>query len=376
VDLVIDPAGPANSSSSGCEATDFAGFETGSIALVQRGTCGFAVKALNAQAAGAAAVIVMNEGQPGRTGLINMIGDATGLTIPAVFTTFEAGADLASTPGATVTVTVDFAAETRTAYNVIAETATGNDDNVVMAGSHLDSVQDGAGINDNGSGSAALLEMAVLMSKAHPLNQVRFAWWGAEESGLVGSTYYASQLLDEEKQQIRAYLNFDMIASPNFGNFIYDGDGSDFGLQGPPGSAAIERLLQAYFDLRGAPGEGTEIDFRSDYAQFFEEGIPFGGLFTGAEDLKSEEQAQKFGGAANQPFDPCYHDACDDIGNINMDALELHGDAMAFATSWLSLSTKVIDDEIAAVEQAQQGRALQRQQSVRDIERWGKYFIK
>lgn len=375
VDLML---GAGNTSTSGCEEEDFAGFPSGSIALVQRGSCTFQIKAENAAAAGAAGVIIFNQGDSeDRKGLMNAtLGDSYAGGIPVLFSTYDVGADWAQTAGVQVRMVADVERSRTETHNVIAQTRRGNPNNVVMVGAHLDSVGEGPGINDNGSGSAALLEMAVLMSKARPLNQVRFAWWGAEESGLVGSTYYVNQLADEEKQQIKAYLNFDMIASPNFGNFIYDGDGSDFGLQGPPGSAAIERLLKAYFDLRGAPVEGTEIDFRSDYAQFFEDGIAFGGLFTGAEDLKSEEQAQKFGGAANQPFDPCYHDACDDISNINMDALELHGDAMAFATSWLSLSTKVIDDEIAAVEQAQQGRAMQRQQSVRNVERWGKYFIK
>ena len=171
---------------------------------------------LNAQAAGASAVIVMNEGQPGRTGLINMIGDATGLTIPAVFTTFEAGQNLASTPGATVTVTVEFTADQRPAWNVIAETKSGNDGNVVMAGAHLDSVQDGAGINDNGSGSAALLETAIQMAKVKPTNTVRFAWWGAEESGLLGSEHYVAELSEDEADDIALYLNFDMVASPNY----------------------------------------------------------------------------------------------------------------------------------------------------------------
>ncbi len=198
VGLVLNPSLPANSNTSGCEASDFAGMPAGAVALVQRGTCGFSVKVLNAQAAGASAVVVMNEGQPGRTGLLNMIGDATGLTIPAVFTTYEAGSNLAATPGATVTVTVDYVAEQRETYNVIAETDSGNDDNVVMAGAHLDSVQDGAGINDNGSGSASLLETAIQMAKVKPTNTVRFAWWGAEESGLLGSEHYVAELSDEE----------------------------------------------------------------------------------------------------------------------------------------------------------------------------------
>ena len=226
VDLVLDPSGPPNTSSSGCDVADFAGFPAGAVALLQRGTCGFNVKALNAQAAGASAVIIMNEGQPGRTGLTNMIGDATGLAIPAIFTTFEAGLNLAQTPGATVTVTVDFTAEQRATYNVIAETAGGNADNVVMAGAHLDSVQAGAGINDNGSGSAGLLETAIQMAKVKTPNKVRFAWWGGEESGLLGSTFYVAQLTARRARTSRLYLNFDMIASPNYTFGIYDGDNS------------------------------------------------------------------------------------------------------------------------------------------------------
>ena len=136
----------------------------------------------------------MNEGQPGRTGLINMIGDATGLTIPAVFATFDAGVEPRRDAGrARSRVTVDFTAEQRTAWNVHRRDRSGNDDNVVMAGAHLDSVQDGPGINDNGTGSAALLETAIQMAKVKPNNTVRFAWWGAEESGLLGSEHYVDE---------------------------------------------------------------------------------------------------------------------------------------------------------------------------------------
>ena len=194
-----------------------------------------------------------------------------------LFSTYDNGVAWSQTAGLQLSMNVDVVREQTETYNLLAETRRGDPSNVVMVGAHLDSVFEGAGINDNGSGSAALLEMALLMSKARPENKVRFAWWGAEESGLVGSTYYVNQLPDEQKQRIKAYLNVDMIGSPNYANFIYDGDGSDFGLQGPPGSAAIERLLRTYFKLRNAPSEGTEIDFRSDYAQFFEDGMPSAG---------------------------------------------------------------------------------------------------
>ena len=220
---------------------------------MQRGTCGFAVKALNAQAAGAVGVVVMNEGQPGRTGLLTMIGDAPGLTIPVVFTTFDAGLNLAQTSNSTVRVKVDFTAEERTAYNVIAETKAGDPNNVVMAGAHLDSVQEGPGINDNGSGSAALLETAIQMQKVKPNNQVRFAWWGAEEEGLLGSEYYVANLTEAELDDIALYLNFDMVASPNYFFGIYDGDDSSdtAPVAIPEGSAQIEDVFEKFFADRG-----------------------------------------------------------------------------------------------------------------------------
>jgi Zn-dependent M28 family amino/carboxypeptidase len=366
IDLVINPAGPANSSSSGCEAADFAGMPPGGVALVQRGTCGFNVKVLNAQAAGAGAVIVMNEGQPGRTALINMIGDATGLTIPAVFTTFAAGADLASTPGATVTVTVDYVADERTAWNVIAETANGNDDNVVMAGAHLDSVQAGPGINDNGSGSAALLETAIQMSKVKPNNTVRFAWWGGEEEGLLGSEYYVGQLSEDQAADIALYLNFDMIASPNYMFGIYDGDDSgNTAPDGfiPEGSAQIEDVFEAFYDSRNLPHQDSEFSGRSDYGPFIAVGIPAGGLFTGAEVPKTAAEAALYGGVAGAAYDPCYHQFCDNltgagqpvalynslredyelIGNINTFALDVNSDAVAAAILTFAFDTSTVN---------------------------------
>ena len=373
VDLQL---GAGNTSSSGCEAADFVGFPSGAIALLQRGTCSFEDKAENAAAAGASGVIIFNQGDSeDRKGLINAtLGDGYEGGIPALFATYDNGVAWAATEGLQLHLLVDVVREKTETFNIVAETRRGNPDNVVMVGAHLDSVFEGGGIQDNGSGSAAILEMALQMRKAHPRNKVRFAWWGAEESGLVGSTYYVENLAAEEKQKIKVYLNFDMIASPNFAYFIYDGDGSDFGLQGPPGSAAVEKLFETYYQLRGLPAEGDEISFRSDYAQFFLDGIAFGGLFTGAEVLKSEEQAAKYGGEAGVAFDPCYHQACDDISNIDSQALEINGDAAAFATSWLSLSTRIIDDEIAATP-SPSARSFSAQQAY-DITHWGKHWIK
>jgi Zn-dependent M28 family amino/carboxypeptidase len=368
VDLVINPAGPANSSNSGCEADDFtrAGFQTGDVALVQRGTCGFAQKVLNAQAAGASAVIVMNEGQPGRTGLVGMIGAAPGLTIPAVFTTFAAGSDLALTPGATVTVTVSFVAEQRETWNVIAETRSGNPDNVVMAGAHLDSVQDGAGINDNGSGSAALLETAIQMQKVKTTNKVRFAWWGAEESGLLGSEHYVGDLTDEEVEDIALYLNFDMVASPNYMFGIYDGDNSGGTAPPgfiPPGSAQIEDVFEQFYADRGEPSQDSEFSGRSDYGPFIAVGIPAGGLFTGAEVTKTAAEAALYGGVVGAAYDPCYHQFCDNlrgdgqdemlydalredyelVGNVNVHALDVNADAIATSVLTFAYNTSTVN---------------------------------
>ncbi len=370
--------GPGNTSTSGCEAEDFAGFPAGSVAIIQRGTCAFGQKATNAANAGAVAAVIFNQGDSeDRMGLINAtLGDDYAGGIPVLFVTYDIGESWLSQSGLQLRVVADVVRERTETFNLIAQTRRGNPDNVIMTGAHLDSVFEGAGINDNGSGSAALLELALQMKYARPRNQVRFAWWGAEEAGLVGSTYYVNSLSPEEKAKIKVYLNYDMIGSPNFGNFIYDGDGSDFGLEGPAGSAAVEALFQHYFDLREIPFEGTEISFRSDYAQFFEDGIAFGGLFTGAEGIKTAEQAMKFGGEEGVAYDPCYHSACDDITNVDDLALEINGDAAAFVTSWLSLSTRLIDEEIEAAETPAVGaRALQVQQKY-DITHWGNHWIK
>ncbi|BES71450.1 aminopeptidase PaaP [Marinobacter nanhaiticus D15-8W] len=373
--------GPDNMSTSGCEAEDFAGFPAGSIALVQRGACNFGVKAENAAAAGAVGVIIFNQGNTeDRTGLLDAtLGEAYSGGVPVFFATYDNGVAWSQREGLVLNMVSNVVREQTQTYNVLAETRKGDPDNVVMVGAHLDSVFSGAGINDNGSGSAAILELALQMKRAHPKNQVRFAWWGAEEAGLVGSTYYVNNLSEEEKAKIKVYLNYDMVASPNFAYFIYDGDGSDFGLEGPPGSAATERLFEKYFELRDIPSEGTEISFRSDYAQFFTDGIAFGGLFTGAEVLKTPEQAEKYGGEAGVAFDPCYHAECDDITNYDAEALEINADAMAFVTSWLSLSTRVIDEEIeAAEEEPETGTMMLNAQSVQqyDITHWGKHWIK
>ncbi|MER5382527.1 M28 family metallopeptidase [Streptomyces sp. NPDC002688] len=228
--------------------------------------------------------------------------------------------------GFTTTVQ-QFTSGGRTGYNLIADWPGGDTGRVVMAGSHLDSVTAGPGINDNGSGSAAVLEtaLAVARSNYQPTKHLRFAWWGAEELGMVGSRYYVNSLTTANRSKISGYLNFDMIGSPNPGYFVYDDD------------SAIEKTFKTYFTGIGVATEiETEGDGRSDHAPFKNAGIPVGGLFSGADYIKTSAQAAKWGGTAGKAFDACYHSSCDTSSNINDTALNRNADALAYAVWELS----------------------------------------
>jgi Zn-dependent M28 family amino/carboxypeptidase len=337
-------------STSGCEDSDFAGFTAGNIALVRRGTCTFGEKVVNAQEAGAAAVVVMNQGTAGRTDAFAGTLGAPVATVPAYGTSFAIGQALA-VDGAVAHVAIETESETRTTWNVFAETEGGDPSNVVMTGAHLDSVVPGPGVNDNGSGSAAILEVAQQMAKVKPKNKVRFAWWGAEELGLLGSEHYVADLeanAPSELEKIALYLNFDMVGSPNYALFVYDGDNSKFPVgpsaaEGPEGSGAIEKLFHDYFAGEGTPSAETPFSGRSDYGPFIAVGIPAGGLFTGAEGVKTAEEAALFGGTAGVAYDACYHQACDTIANVNVDAIDHNSDAIAHAILTYGMSTQSVN---------------------------------
>jgi Zn-dependent M28 family amino/carboxypeptidase len=207
-----------------------------------------------------------------------------------------------------------------------------------VVGAHLDSVTAGPGINDNGSGTSTILEIAEEMAELGIRNRqkLRFAFWGAEEPGLFGSEHYVESLSDAELGTIYANLNFDMVGSPNYVRFVYDGDGSDTPTAGPPGSAQIEAIFNNYFAGQGLASDPTAFDGRSDYGPFIAVGIPAGGLFTGAEGIKTPEQAQVYGGTAGVAYDPCYHQACDTINNVSTKALSEMGDATAHAVMTLA----------------------------------------
>jgi Zn-dependent M28 family amino/carboxypeptidase len=346
VDVLLPPTG---GSTSGCEAADFAGFTPGNIALIQRGTCFFHDKVVNAQNAGASGVIIFNEGNaPDRMDvLFPDASGATPLTIPVLGISFAQGQafyDLID-DGLVLRIGVDIFREIRPTANVIAETPTGRDDRVVVVGAHLDSVVEGPGINDNGSGSATILEIAIQMAELgiQPRNTVRFAFWGAEESGLLGAEYYVSQLTKRQIKDIAVNLNFDMVGSVNFVRFVYDGDGDGTGTSGPNGSDVVEDVFLDYFDSQGLPTEPTAFDGRSDYGPFIAVGIPAGGLFTGAEGIKTPEQAAIYGGTAGIAYDPCYHQACDTLDNISDTALDQMADATAHATLTFAMTTSAVN---------------------------------
>lgn len=354
VDVAFDAGLPANSSTSGCEPEDFAGFTTGNIALVQRGTCPFSDKATNAEAAGAVGVIVANEGQEGRTEAVAGTLGGPGVAVPVVGASSAVGEELTAA-GTVVRLVTDTTSEIRETYNVIAETRNGRTDNVVMSGAHLDSVAEGPGINDNGSGSGAQLEVAIQFAKYDKkklANQVRFVWWSAEEFGLLGAEDYVAELTGAELGDIALYTNFDMVASPNYATFLYDGDDSDAeGVgPGPEGSAAIEALFVDHFAAKGLPTKGTDFDGRSDYGPFIAAGIPAGGIFTGAEGIKTEEEAALFGGTAGVAYDPCYHLACDTSRNISNTALDQNADAIAHVIATYAADTSTVNDRTARMQ--------------------------
>ncbi|WP_426247443.1 M28 family metallopeptidase [Nocardioides sp. LHG3406-4] len=333
----------------GCEAGDFAGGDyTGDIVVIRRGACNFIVKAQNAAAAGAIHVIISNT-ETGTDLLNGTLGEPA--TIPVGFVDFATGNTLVGLSGQTATADPSVEIRTMTSRNVIAQTRKGRTDNVVMAGAHLDSVEAGPGINDNGTGSAGLLEVALeLGGRATVKNAVRFAWWGTEELGLVGSQAYVDSLSFEQQLDIALYLNFDMIGSPNAAYFVYDGDDSDAvgAGPGPYGSAQIEETLASFIEDRlGVPTQGTDFTGRSDYGGFIAVGIPAGGLFTGAEGIKTAEQAALWGGTAGIAYDPCYHAACDNLGNVDRRAFDRNIDAIAWSVGSYATSTREVNGTVS-----------------------------
>jgi Zn-dependent M28 family amino/carboxypeptidase len=311
---------------SGCEAHDFDGFTRGAIALVRRGTCTFQVKAENAVAAGAVGVVIMNEGTAGRTdGFSGLLSKS--VDVPVVGISYDRGRALErllEAGGVTARLVVDAIAGKRSSRNVLTEPDSRLP--LIVVGAHLDSVPEGPGINDNGSGSAAVLEAALVLADTFqrtPAN-VQFAFWGAEERGLVGSRRHVGALSEEERRKIGVYINLDMVGSPNFGRFIQRSPEADSEL-----ATSVRQKLLGEFKDRSVPVEergGGRTG--TDDAAFFQKGIPTVGLYAGSGAVKSQAQADLFGGAAGKPYDPCYHKACDTTANIDRGALEENARAL------------------------------------------------
>ncbi|WP_217154806.1 M28 family metallopeptidase [[Mycobacterium] fortunisiensis] len=319
----------------GCEPADYDGLPVaGAVVLVDRGACAFADKQKVAAERGAVAMIVVNTNNDEKMG--GTLGRDTDVKIPVVSVTKDEGTRLRNAPGP-ATIMLTAGARIERTRNIIAQTKTGSTSDVVMVGAHLDSVPEGPGINDNGSGVAAVLETALQLGDSPQVtNAVRFGFWGAEEEGLLGSTNYVESLDVEELKDIAMYLNFDMLGSPNPGYFTYDGDQSvppdERGRpRVPEGSAGIERTLATYLEDAGKTPRDTSFDGRSDYDGFTLAGIPAGGLFSGAEDKMNAEEAKLWGGQVDQPFDPNYHKNTDTLEHVNRDALQIHGEGVAYA---------------------------------------------
>lgn len=315
----------------GCLLTDYPPAVFGSIALVSRGTCTFGSKSDLAGQAGAAAVIIYNN-VPGEGPVQATMGAITRNQVASFGVSYEEGiawANALSNSTFNATAWVDGYVKNATTCNIIAETKFGDKDNVVMLGAHSDSVSAGPGINDDGSGTISLLEVATALANFNVTNQVRFAWWAGEEEGLLGSDYYVSLLSPAENAKIRLFMDYDMMASPNYAYQIYDANNT----ANPNGSAELKQLYIDYYTSHGVNYTLIPFDGRSDYDGFIKNGIPGGGVATGAEALKTEKEAEMFGGQAGVPFDPCYHQLCDNATNLAYDAFLLNTKLIAHSVA-------------------------------------------
>ncbi len=302
----------AYSETSGCDSSDFDDFDTGAIALIRRGGCFFAEKVRNAILAGAAAVIVFNDGSPGHEGPI----EATlvrSVEVPALSLANELGEALAQQADAgpvRMRVHTNLEVSQTETANVLADLPGATKGAPLLLGAHLDSIESGPGINDNGSGVATLLELAVQARKLgfRPQRPVRFAFWAGEEAGEFGSREYVKSL-ENPIDDIASVVNLDMVGSPNPEPFVYEGDGT------------IQEALSDAVRAEGLDPITVDLEGRSDHAPFQEAGVPTAGLFTGADEPAPD----------GQPHDSCYHRACDTVGNVDFEILEKMADALASA---------------------------------------------
>ena len=305
----------------GCDAADYPATVSGAIALIQRGVCPFGDKSALAGSAGAVAAVIYNNEPGGLRGTL-------GTPVPEHVATFGLSQEDAAPYVARLkeggevdgSAYVDSVVETIHTTNIVAQTTRGDQDNCVMLGGHSDSVEEGPGINDDGSGTISLLEVATQLAAFGVNNCVRFAWWSAEEEGLLGSDYYVAHLPDDENVKVRLFMDYDMMASPNFAYQVYNATNA----ANPVGSEELRNLYVEWYEAQGLEYTFIPFDGRSDYDAFIRNGIPGGGIATGAEGIKTQEESEMFGGVAGEWYDPCYHQLCDDLSNVNMTAWEVN----------------------------------------------------
>jgi hypothetical protein len=369
---IVLPPTLTSSSTSGCTASDFSGFVPGRIALIQRGGCFFGVKVQNAQAAGAAGVIIFNEGNTGtsddRVGLlIGSLQDAAGNpiipTIPVAFTTFAAGQalyDQAQQTPPVMSLSIPAVVKPNTPdYNVIAESKGGDKNHVVVVDAHLDAIY-GAGMLDNASGSATILDIAQKMKNVNPLNKLRFIWFGGEELGLLGSSYYVNSLTSTELSHIGYDLDADVTATPNYLIGVLDPAAPDlftrtvtatFPNRVYKASTVARDQAVEYFDSIGKNHEFLS-PVGTDAFSFNAVGIPASGLLTGQDCCKSQAEVDLFGGfpgnyEGNVPsFDGgCVDNPfrwCDNLSNNDPDVLTFISKAFATMVVQMAFDTKVM----------------------------------
>ncbi|KAF2877292.1 aminopeptidase Y precursor [Massariosphaeria phaeospora] len=330
----------------GCSASDFPDSVAGNIAFIKRGTCPFGTKSEHAGQKGAVAAIVYNyETDP--------VQGTLGTPSPNHVATFGLSGEepspileqFSKNHSVDAIAYIDAEVSEIQTANIIAQTSAGDPANCVMLGAHSDSVAEGPGINDDGSGTISLLEVATQLTKFAVNNCVRFAWWAGEEEGLLGSDYYVDSLSPAENRRIRLFMDYDMMASPNFAYQIYNATNA----ANPLGSEQVRDLYIAWYEAAGLNYTFIPFDGRSDYDGFIRAGIPGGGIATGAEGIKSKDEAAMFGGEAGEWYDPCYHQLCDDVGNLNETAWIVNTKLIAHSVATYARSFKGFPERITRV---------------------------
>ncbi|AGO11889.1 AaceriADR123Wp [[Ashbya] aceris (nom. inval.)] len=314
----------------GCDEEDYRALVVGAddIALIERGECTFGRKSVLAGTFGFKAAIIYNN-EPAGGEISGTLGSPVEHMISTLSVSYDVGNDLVAAistdPTFSLNVAVDSVVKEIITQNVIADTTGGDPNNIVSLGAHSDSVFAGPGINDDGSGTISLLTVAKHLANFSVKNKVRFAWWTAEEEGLLGSEYYVSQLTPEENQKIRLFMDYDMMASPNYEYEVYDANNKE----NPAGSEELKNLYIDYYVSHGLNYTLIPFDGRSDYVAFIQNGIPGGGIATGAE---------KMNALNNEPFDKCYHQLCDDTSNLNFDAFMVNTKLIAHSVATYAAS--------------------------------------